>query len=783
MFQALAELSPDDPNFGGKASGLARLAQSGVPIPEGFAVRAGRKLFPRWSKAQKEEFETRVQALLQRAPIAIRSSALGEDSLEKSFAGLLESVLEISTLEEAKQAVDHCIRSGASERVLDYAQSKKALEVGLVVQNMVDARCAGVLFTREPSGLDPGALVEAVEGLGESLVSGASNPESWRVFQNGLGQTEIQGSGKLLHLDELLSMVTQAWELAHSWDLDLDMEWAIDQGGQLCWLQARPITTGHSWTQPQVEYGARSPQEPPIVVWSDFNIRESLPEAVPLFTWEIWKANLSPFITRSLAGIPEGHKAHDQALVLDRVNGRICFNMNALLGGLAGPKIPELMGLLDEEVSQQLIGLRDSALLFPRHLPGGPLSRLKAATDCGLSTLRLSPLLFQPIKALRTLLELGEQLSQRPPLESLTHQELLTELRLLSSPEAKAIRDGINLASFGALILGIAERLFHKWPKAQGLLAAGIPNNPTTAMSIAIDRMAEVPEGPERDQLLQEFLKRFGHRAPGEMDLCKARWQEEPELVRQLVRSRPPQVESVEQRLSRLSKERQESIESAIAQSPPWRRPLMRFFADAVTLWMPLREAPKDASLRALFRARQAGLEIGRRWTESGWLKQVTDIYHLKFEELVSPEEGLAERIALRKSEFEDFQRMRFPGILRSDGIPVPRPPSKGLCGLGIGEGQVKGPVKKLLTPDPEKLSEGDILVVRFADPAWTPLFPRVAAIIMEVGGRMCHAAVVARELGIPGVFGVRDALEQLEDGEVVTVDATFGLILKESSE
>ena len=71
----------------------------------------------------------------------------------------------------------------------------------------------------------------------------------------------------------------------------------------------------------------------------------------------------------------------------------------------------------------------------------------------------------------------------------------------------------------------------------------------------------------------------------------------------------------------------------------------------------------------------------------------------------------------------------------------------------------------------------GDVLVLEYADPGWTPLFPRAAAVIMEVGGLMCHAAVVARELGIPAVFGVRDATHTLRDGQVVAVDGGSGTI------
>ncbi|MBI3724026.1 hypothetical protein HY251_08755 [bacterium] len=118
---------------------------------------------------------------------------------------------------------------------------------------------------------------------------------------------------------------------------------------------------------------------------------------------------------------------------------------------------------------------------------------------------------------------------------------------------------------------------------------------------------------------------------------------------------------------------------------------------------------------------------------------------------------------------------------MRSDGVPVlppaaPADDAPGLLrGTGIGAGRASGPVRVLREPDPAALREGDVLVVSFADPGWTPLFPRAAAIVMEVGGSMCHAAVVAREMGIPSVFGVRRATELLVPGQRVLVDGVAG--------
>jgi pyruvate,water dikinase len=140
--------------------------------------------------------------------------------------------------------------------------------------------------------------------------------------------------------------------------------------------------------------------------------------------------------------------------------------------------------------------------------------------------------------------------------------------------------------------------------------------------------------------------------------------------------------------------------------------------------------------------------------------------------------------VAGRRAELARFSAEPAQEILRSDGVPVPAAEVEEvdsgdpvLRGTGIANGRATGRARVLRTPDPQALAPGEILVVRYADPGWTPLFARAAGLVMEVGGVMCHAAVVAREMGIPAVFGVRDATRLLAEGSLVTVDGVEGTV------
>ncbi|MCP5067199.1 MAG: hypothetical protein GY946_11590 [bacterium] len=820
----ILDLASVDPakeiGFGGKAAGLARLIAAGARVPAGFAIEATVANPDEWNDDERQSLLSKSRRLLPDL-LAVRSSALGEDGSEQSFAGLFESILEVGDEQALISAAGCCIASGASERVRAYTKSEATVPVGVVVQRLVRARAAGVVFTRDPAGRDRAVVIEAVRGLGDKLVSGHTEPERWRVHRSGLGGFEAHlehlGEGEpALGESEAIAIAVEALRLERELGHPLDLEWALEEDSEPWWLQARPITAVTELPpEPRIERTHSSADDGPVSVWSNLNIRETMPDPLPVFSWCLWRDRFLPALVAQGSARARRSGLRDAANPGDRVQGRIYGNLNAMFAiPVVGQIIPRMADEIDANAGPAIRELTDRGVLVPRRFDLRTRWLVWSESIC--ANLKYFPAFvgsFRPEARLRHFRRFGARMIARrdAPLRDRTIPDLLDELDTIT--DAKLLDPARMMWSllFAVASYGLARHVFRDHPEAQGLLAVGIANNPTTAMSLELETLTEAAmpiagafgrtttthalfeeleesaEGRAWLAGLADFLDWNGHRCPKEFDVATPRWLDDPGMLLDIVRcglAEPPK-EGVRERLDRLAEERRVAIRAAVASAPRWKRPLLRWTARLAERHLPNREAGKHYLLTVFPRIRTIALEIGARMTERGLLEQPEDVFHLEVAELTEgalTAQDARSLVKSRREELAAFEQSPAPDFVRSDGVPVPtvqacRSGDGALTGTGISTGRIEGRVRVLHEPDPNAFEAGEVIVVRFADPGWTPLFSRAGAIVMEVGGLMCHAAVVARELGIPAVFGVPHATSELSDGTMVEVDADSGMI------
>ncbi|MGB8328798.1 MAG: PEP/pyruvate-binding domain-containing protein, partial [Polyangiales bacterium] len=307
---------------GGKAEGLVRLLRYGFDVPSGFVVIGATV------GALPDDLDEQYH-LIGAGNVAVRSSAIGEDSGEASFAGQYETVLNVQGTAALRAAIEECLRAAESPRAVAYRAEKAGqveVRMNVVVQQMVDARTAGVLFTVNPvNARRDQVVVDAVAGLGETLVSGHVAPDHWLLMRDGSTLTsDVQGEAPVLSQQELRLLLDSALRAEARYGAPLDMEWAIDHSGALRWLQARPIT-GLPADPNELDTDPN-----PLHVYTWCNIGEMMPGAVTPLTYSVTGRGIDIGMQRAYrrmgAKVPPG----DSARYVGIFYGHLFINLTTL---------------------------------------------------------------------------------------------------------------------------------------------------------------------------------------------------------------------------------------------------------------------------------------------------------------------------------------------------------------------------------------------------------------------------------------------------------------------
>lgn len=821
----------DLPLVGGKAANLGDMAR-GLTVPPGFCLtseayrqRAGGEITRRQiaeiladlnieDMSAVDEASSKISGLILGLPmpdkvtqeitaaysrlvdgrsgvkVAVRSSATAEDLAEASFAGQQETFLNVEGLNATLEAVKKCWASLWTPRAIHYRNLKgfghEGIYMAVIIQEMIPAEVSGVMFTANPIDNNRReVLIEAIPGLGEALVSGEVRGDVYIIKKEEETHTEIvskdianPSQGQLLNDYDIRKLAHTGLKIELYYEDFQDIEWAYYKGN-FYFLQTRPITT-------------LADEEPPEIPWESFS---KIQKAVMK-----WVAERFPEPIHPIDGIVVKVLFMAQFEAMEQLGYRI--------PGVIDYKRVE-KGMFPEFFTPPDIkkGLRFNLLYLQLNkiLQSNPAAGWKSE----------QVYLHDLIKKLksRNMAELPYELVLDYLTEAMHHfhyfivmrykyftlnripSDLLKRLlkNLFGDEEALEVFENI-LAGEPNITMEINDRLRE--------LALSTRHRPEVARTIVEgelndvrSRIAAVEGGPEFLGEFDRFMESYGERetSMGLGGIACETWQDVPDVVFGIMRAILTEDEDAraakEAAMFARRKEAENKLSGALNRGI-WKTLGMKRWADKLVVhgrsFTVFRENSHYDITRWMHVLRLLYFEFGKRLVRKGIMKDYRDIFYLSFFEIkelvntiffgieeVKPREIQALIEARRVQQERRLMRWRKRGLMMNT--------AGALKGVAASSGTVTGTARIIReVRDFHRLKKGDILVAQYTNPAWTPLFSTAAGLVVDTGGVASHAAIIAREYGLPAVMGTGNATESLQDGETITVDGYKGLVYRE---
>ncbi len=807
-----------NPNLvGQKFASLARAQRSGFAVPPAAAIstEAHRhfSLHQSWPDDLHAEVQRFADELDLSRGVSIRSSAVREDLENQSFAGQYQSFLNIFSQENLRSKIVRCWQSASAGIVQSYERSgakepakKQSSLMGVIVQRMVKAAAAGVAFGCHPVNPASGEIViEAVYGLAEPLVSGRLSPH--RAFVDPIGRTRVErpdaeeGAGRgPLSTDQWRQIAALLRKLENTFGQGhLDIEWAIDETGMLWLLQSRRITT-------TAEAYA----------------------GVPSGTWtrkianDLWADRLTPFLGRAMS------------------DNQARFTLTRTCRILGIPVIRPTLAVINGYLYINCESIRQVVSLLPRRFrtsdlkalfPDGvtvdhlPVARIRSQVAVALRAVLLiliepeaNPMVCRAFqsshrKKIRQLLANVRSMPDRTPVQAL--RKTLGALEAMAVIQEKNQWPYSHATVFTWLLRWVSVDLTGlSHSEFLGLLSER-GRNVTICIERQFRRMAEslrqdrklakrvISEDPEMllgqlptefQQMLNHFINRYGCRSRHRTLVVK-RWAEAPEeviailqaLVRRYPEGRTDDRSAYPTDLQR-GKAPAVSNHGPAGDDTPEKAPvragigsilLRRILPIVVRLtsrFLDLREELRFLLDEALYEIRRSLLTLGKL---TGMDERVMFLYAEELHALVAGELSLEKAGEVSAERYRQYHQRVEVYTSYIDGRPVEEFPTttRVLRGIGTSPGRVTGRAKIVRDPTCSNLSGGEILIAQNTDPGWTPILSMVSGIVVEEGGLLNHCSIVARELKVPAIVGIRQATRIIPDGALISIDGGLGLV------
>ncbi len=862
----LADPDADLETVGGKGASLARLLSAGFPVPDGFHITteayrrfvAANDLQPVIEAALAELDTSSAGALegaskrisqifssvpipaelsgeilaaytalsgtgLPDAAVAVRSSATAEDLPEASFAGQQETYLNVRGADQLHEAVRKCWASLWTARAISYRArqnvSTQRVDLAVVVQRMVPAEAAGILFTVNPlNGRRDEVLINAAWGLGEAVVGGEVTPDTITVnkstgkvisretaekqiltVQNETGTHEqpvpLALQNQPVLSDQQASELTGiAIKIEVLFGLPVDIEWAL-AGAEFAILQARPVT---ALAEPPVEWKGQDPKG----IYMRASVVDLMPRPLsPLFaTWgiEALRRQMQP-LGKKLTGLNPvlaedyfttiNQYAYGNARMPAKSLGWILFGLMPAMGRLI-----RRMGAIWREEFHPFYkafvdGLKDirPSSMSAEQLWGSSQQVMDQAAYY------VTGLLFATMGA-----SAGSEMLLIRVYNRFARREGDPDATvLLMGWDNIPIRAEKSLYDLAMWAQENSELTRYLLAAPAGRLAAQIPPLPLFIEDKVPSHQYDVPGWKEFVDRFHDHLRQYGH-IIYQLDIAESLPMEDPtamlETVRMYLRG---EGTNPHERQQASEQRRIQTAESALSRLRGFKRWALR----TALKWGHSMASVREDALAEIGLGypylRRLLLELGQRLTARGVIEQAGDIFMLQTDEINALVHGasmdLKAQVEERRAFLIRMQREIPPPMIpikdRVYGVKmdtyIPQSGDTGadnqLKGVPASAGRVTAPACVLLGPqDFDQMRPGDVLVAGTTTPAWTPLFAMASAVVTDIGGPLSHGSIVAREYGIPAVMGTGVATRRIRSGQLITVDGSAGTVTLE---
>lgn len=837
---------------GGKGANLGELSGiKGISVPEGFCVTT--EAYKKITKNNQElnglldelthlkaeerknisEISAKIRTAIERIPIpedivaeitnhiekgayAVRSSATAEDLPTASFAGQQDTYLNIIGKTAILQHISKCWASLFTGRAVIYRLQNgfdhRKVQLSVIVQKMVFPQAAGILFTADPLTANRKVLsIDAGFGLGEAMVSGLVNADSYKVRNGkiidkkistkklaiyasedgGTKEQEIEQerqTAQVLTDEHILQLERMGRKIEEHFGYPQDIEWClVDDTFYI--VQSRPITTLY----PIPEANDRENH-----VYISVGHQQMMTDAMkPL--------GLSFFLLTT--------SAH-----MRKAGGRLFVDVTQMLALPDSRRnLLNVMGGHDPLMKDALMTIIERGD-FIKALPDES-NKGKALPDFKILHGYDPAIVADFIKSSQTSIKALKQNIQTKSGSEL-FDFILEDIQQLKRTNADPQRFGVIMTGMNASSW-INEKM-NEWlgeKNAADILSQSVPNNITSEMGLALldvadairpypqviaylqqakddnflDELVQFDGGQETRDAIYAYLNKYGMRCAGEIDITKARWSERPTTLLPMILSNIKNFgpnaggRKFEQGRQEAEKKEQELLDR-LKQLPDgeqkaWETKRM---IHLVRNFSGYREYPKYSIVNRYFAYKQALLKEAAQLVQSRVIHEKEDIYYLTFEELsevVRTNKLDYQVIINRKNEYKLYEKLTPPRVLTSEGEIITSTykrenlPAGAIAGLPVSSGVIEGRARVILNMEDADLEDGDILVTAFTDPSWTPLFVSIKGLVTEVGGLMTHGAVIAREYGLPAVVGVMNATGLIKDEQRIRVNGTNGYV------